>query len=108
MDNWHSLSIDDTLAKLKTSTQGLTKAEAEARLKRFGPNEMLRHKPPSPLKLLFKQFANFFVVVLLFAAALAYAVSFMPGESDRFLTALFIVGIIVITVGLGFFEEYPR
>lgn len=106
MERWHALSIDDTLAKLETGTQGLTQAEAEARLKRFGPNEILRHKPPSLLKLLFKQFANFFVLVLLFAAALAYAVSFMPGESDRFLTALFIVGIVIVTVGLGFFEEY--
>ena len=30
----------------------------------------------------------------------------MPGESDRILTAVFILGIVVITVGLGFYEEY--
>jgi P-type Ca2+ transporter type 2C len=106
MDYWHSMSTDDALAKLTTSPDGLTQAEAANRLKTFGGNEILRHKPPSPLKLLFKQFANFFVLVLLFAAGLAYAVSFVPGESDRFLTAVFILGIIVITVALGFFEEY--
>ncbi len=106
MERWHALSIDDTLAKLESSRQGLTQTEAEARIIRFGLNEILRHKPPSPLKLLLKQFANFFVLVLLFAAVLAYAVSYMPGESDRFLTALFIVGIVIVTVGLGFFEEY--
>jgi len=106
MENWHSLGIDDTLAKFETSGEGLTQTEASDRFKRFGPNEILRHKPPSPLNLLFKQFANFFVLVLLFAAALAYAVSFMPGENDRFLTAVFILGIVIITVALGFFEEY--
>ncbi len=106
MEDWHSLSTDATIAKLKTSVQGLTQVEATARLERFGPNEILRHKPPTPLKLLLKQFANFFVLVLLFAAALAYLVSFMPGESGRFLTALFIMGIVIVTVGLGFFEEY--
>ncbi|MGB6068836.1 MAG: cation-transporting P-type ATPase [Desulfomonilaceae bacterium] len=106
MDYWHSISIDEVLAKLGTSREGLTQAEVSNRLEKSGRNEILRHKPPSPLKLLFKQFANFFVLVLAFAAGLAYAVSFMPGESDRFVTALFIFGIIVITVALGFFEEY--
>jgi P-type Ca2+ transporter type 2C len=106
MDNWHSISTDNTLAKLNTSQEGLTQAESSSRLERFGRNEILRHKPPAPIKLLFRQFANFFVGVLFFAAVLAYAVSFMPGESDRILTAVFILGIIVITVGLGFYEEY--
>ena len=52
-----------------------------------------------------KQFANFFVLMLLFAAGLAYAVSYLPGESSRRLTAFFILGIIAISVLLGFFEE---
>jgi len=44
--------------------------------------------------------------VLLFAAGLAYAVSFLPGQTDRRLTAFFILGIIAISVLLGFFEEF--
>ena len=106
MDYWHDISIDDALGKLTTSRDGLTHEEASGRLERFGRNEILRHPPPTPLELLFRQFSNFFVLVLLFAAGLAYAVSYMPGESDRFFTALFILGIIGITVALGFFEEY--
>jgi len=58
----------------------LTLAEAGERLARLGRNEIVRRKPISPLRLLVRQFSNFFVLVLLFAAALAYAVSFMPGE----------------------------
>lgn len=106
MENWHKLSIDETLARLSTTQEGLSKEEAANRLKHFGRNMILRRKPPSPQRLLLKQFSNFFVLVLLFAAVLAYAVSFMPGESERFLTSLFILGIVVITVALGFFEEY--
>ncbi|MCL4507697.1 MAG: cation-transporting P-type ATPase, partial [Chloroflexi bacterium] len=51
-------------------------------------------------------FANFFIIILLFAAALAYAVSFLPGESGRQLTAFFIIVIVIISVVLGFLEEY--
>ena len=42
----------------------------------------------------------------MFAAALAYAVSFMPGEHDRRLTAFFILFIIAVSVALSFFEEF--
>jgi Ca2+-transporting ATPase len=56
--------------------------------------------------LLLKQFVNYFIFVLLFAAILAFVVSYLPGESGRRLTAYFILGIIVVSVGLSFFEEY--
>lgn len=103
---WHTLSVNDTLAQLETRPAGLTTAEAAERLARLGRNEIKRRKPVSPLRLLLKQFANFFILVLLFAAALAYAVSVMPGESGRRLTAFFILGIIAVSVALSFFEEY--
>jgi Ca2+-transporting ATPase len=59
-----------------------------------------------PLRLLLRQFANFFVLVLLFAALLAFAVSFLPAEGGHRLTAFFILGIIALSVALSFFEEY--
>ena len=103
---WHSLSAEAVLRELNAQANGLTTTEAVARLDRYGRNEIARRKPVSPLRLLLKQFANFFVLVLLFAAGLAYAVSFLPGQTDRRLTAYFILGIIAISVFLGFFEEF--
>ena len=103
---WHSLSVADALARLKSGARGLTSADAAARRLEFGANQIVRRKRVSPLRLLAKQFANFFVLVLLFAATLAYAVSFLPGEHSRRLTAFFILGIIALSVLLSFFEEY--
>ncbi len=103
---WHALSIDDTLRQLDTRADGLTAVQAAKRLERLGRNEITRGKPISAVRLFLKQFANFFVLVLLFAAALAYAVSFLPGEGGRRLTALFILGVIALSVVLSFFEEY--
>ena len=102
---WHSLTAEAVLNELDVETKGLTAAEAATRLEQNGRNEIARRKPVSPLRLLLKQFANFFVLMLLFAAGLAYAVSYLPGESSRRLTAFFILGIIAISVLLGFFEE---
>jgi Ca2+-transporting ATPase len=103
---WHGLLTDEVLKRLGSSRAGLISAEAEQRLVHEGRNEIARRKPISPLRLLIKQFASFFVLVLVFAAALAFAVSFLPGESGRRLTAFFILGIIALSVVLSFFEEY--
>jgi len=103
---WHHLITDDVLKRLETRPTGLTTSEAARRLAQVGRNEIARRKSVSPLRLFLKQFASFFVVVLLFAAMLAYAVSYLPGEGDRRLTAFFILGIVAISVTLSFMEEY--
>lgn len=103
---WHSLSSADVLRRLSTRMEGLTASEVADRLLRYGRNEITRRKPVSPFSVFLKQFANFFVLVLLFAAVLAFAVSSLPGEEGRRLTAFFILGIIFLSVALSFFEEY--
>ena len=103
---WHARAVDDVLEHLGTRASGLTEPEVAERIERFGANEIARRKPLPWFSLLLRQFANFFVLVLLFAAALAFAVSFMPGEAGRRLTAIFILGIVALSVALSFVEEY--
>jgi magnesium-transporting ATPase (P-type) len=95
---WHNLGIPDTYQQLGTRPEGLTDAEVSEHLAQSGRNEIIRRKPVSPARLLLKQFANYFIFVLLFAAILAFAVSFLPGESGRRLTGWFILGIIIFSV----------
>ncbi|MGB8211945.1 MAG: cation-transporting P-type ATPase [Anaerolineales bacterium] len=103
---WHNLSIPEVYQQLETRPEGLTTKESAGRLAQHGRNEIIRRKPTSPWRLLLKQFANYFIYVLLFAALLAFTVSFLPGESGRRLTAYFILGILGLSVALSFFEEY--
>ena len=103
---WHNLGLPEIYLQLETRPEGLTDTEVTRRLKQHGRNEIIRREPVSPWKLFFKQFANYFILVLLFAAILAFAVSFIPGQSGRRLTGWFILGIIVFSVALSFFEEY--
>jgi Ca2+-transporting ATPase len=104
--SWHSLNLEQVFQAVDGRPEGLSAPEAADRLLRFGPNELSRRKPASPIRLFLKQFANFFMLVLLFAAALAYGVSYLPGESGRRLTAFFILGIVGLSVLLSFFEEF--
>lgn len=103
---WHNLDISEVTKQLVTRPEGLTDQEVADRLARHGRNEITRRDAASPWRLLFKQFANYFILVLLFSAILAFVVSFLPGESGRRLTAYFILAIIFLSVGLNFFEEF--
>jgi len=103
---WYNLAIPEIYQQLETRPEGLTDAEVFARLAQYGRNEITHGKSISPMRLLLKQFANYFILVLLFAAILAFTVSFLPGESGRRLTAYFILGITILSVSLSFFEEY--
>ena len=103
---WHHLDIPDISKELQARPEGLTSVEVTDRLAQHGRNEIIRRKPISPWRLLMKQFVNYFIFVLLFAAILAFVVSYLPGESGRRLTGYFILGIIILSVGLNFFEEY--
>ena len=104
--SWHSLSIGDVLNKLQTRREGLSRVEVSDRLAQYGENAITRRKPVNPWHLFLKQFANYFILVLIFAVILAFAVSFLPGEGGRRLTGYFILGIVALSVALSFFEEY--
>ncbi len=106
MTSWHNLGIEEAFAQLDSRSEGLTDLEASERLKHWGSNLLKSRKTTSWIKLLLRQFANYFILVLLFAAGLAFAVSYLPGRGDRKLTAYFILIILLISVLLGFFEEY--
>jgi len=78
---------------------GLTERDAADRLARFGENR-LAEAQPRPLWLKFlDQFKNFLVIVLLFAAALAWTIGEMKD-------AVVILLVVVFNAGLGFYQEY--
>ncbi|MEM2816815.1 MAG: cation-transporting P-type ATPase, partial [Candidatus Bathyarchaeia archaeon] len=71
---WHALSIEEIFEKLKTSGYGLTLAEAEKRLREYGPNELEEDKRMTKLALLIHQLKNPLVGVLLAAALISLLV----------------------------------
>ncbi len=91
-------AADAMLARLKTSPEGLTSAEAAARLTRVGPNRIGQHKRPTDLLLLLRQFRSPIIVILLAAAAL-YA--FLGDPVD----AGIILAIVLISGLLSFWQE---
>ena len=74
VDPWHALSADDTLSKLGSETDGLTAAEAAARLATNGPNALPDAPRTTALRVLVAQLCG--IIVYLLVAAIAVAMLF--------------------------------
>ncbi|WP_210466605.1 cation-translocating P-type ATPase [Rufibacter roseolus] len=67
--DFYQRPTEEILRELQSSPQGLTAAEAQARLQTHGYNELKEAEKDSVLKLLLETFKDPMVIVLLFAAA---------------------------------------
>ncbi len=97
--SWHSLSDAETLARTLSSLQGLTSAEASARIGQYGPN-LLPTKPPPGIFLIF---AHQFLSPLIYILIAAGLVSMAIGE---WTDAGFIFAVILLNSILGTFQEW--
>jgi P-type Mg2+ transporter len=93
-----ALAADDVLERLGSSPDGLSNDEAGVRIARVGPNALRSHGA-RPFAVLLRQLRNPLLVLLVAAALTSFAV----GERT---SALIILLIICMSVGLGFFNEY--
>jgi Ca2+-transporting ATPase len=98
--NWHTIEPIDALENLKTSKEnGLTSAEAQARLTKHGPNELVEKGGRTPLQILWEQLTATMVLILIVAAILAAAL----GDTKD---AIAILAIVALYALLGFTQEY--
>lgn len=96
---WHTLSGEDTLRALASTTAGLSEAEAAARRVVFGANALPRGKRDGIFKVYLCQFKNPLVYLLLAAAAVSVGVGDMTD-------ALFIFAVLQVNAGIGAYQEW--
>lgn len=96
---WYTRPVDQVLADLQSSPEGLSAAEVDERLAQFGPNELKATSSISAWQILLAQFKNVLIIILLVAAAL----SVFLGHS---IEAVAIAVIVLFAVLLGFVQEY--
>jgi Mg2+-importing ATPase len=93
------LGSPEALAAAHGETDGLSAAEAEARLKRYGPNTIAREGRPSVLAELIGRAMNPLNALLLGLAAVSYFLSDVR-------SAVVIALMVVLSIGLGFIQEH--
>jgi Ca2+-transporting ATPase len=96
---WHTKSTDQAFAQLSSAETGISASEADARLAQYGPNEIQAAHRVSPWEILFEQFKNVLILILLGATG----ISFFLGHATE---SIVIAVIVLFAVGLGFVQEY--
>jgi len=96
---WHALSREETLKQLDSALErGLTSAEAQARLEKYGPNQLEEGKRTTFLQMVFAQLNNFVVIMLIVAALIS---AFLGEMVD----SIAIVTIVVLNTIMGVVQE---
>jgi Ca2+-transporting ATPase len=97
--SWHAMGAEDVLEQLETFPEnGLTSEEATSRLREFGPNQLTEAPPTTFWQMLWEQFNNFVVILLVVAAI----VSALLGD---YIEAGAIMAIVILNATLGVIQE---
>ena len=73
---WYALTTEAVAQQLKVDpARGLSAAEAQQRLRQYGPNELAAKKKESGLQAFLRQYKDFMQIILLGAAALSLVVT---------------------------------
>ena len=91
--------IEKILKRYSTQEEGLSSAEAKARLEKNGLNKLIEKQKDSPLKLFFSQFLDILIFMLIVAAIASYAIG-------NHLDAIVILVVVIINSIIGFIQEY--
>jgi len=102
----HNLSIEQSLASLKTTVAGLAAVEAARRLAEFGPNHVEEVRRENLLLSFAREFTHFFAIILWIAAALAFLAEYFDSGQGMASLGVAIVGVIIVNGIFSFWQEY--
>ncbi len=100
MTDWYKKEPFEALQELNVSLEsGLSQSEAEARLLKYGPNELVDRGGKPAWKILLEQLTGIMTIVLIVAAVVSF---FLKDMED----AVAILAIVILNTILGFTQEY--
>ncbi|GBF81840.1 cation-translocating P-type ATPase [Aphanothece sacrum] len=101
---WHSFSAEESLDKFQSDPeQGLTQEQINQRQQYFGPNELKDTGGRSPLTILWEQFTNIMLVMLMAVAVISGILDLRQGTFPK--DAVAISAIVILNGLLGYLQE---
>ena len=95
----YSKKIPELYKLLVSQAVGLSSAQAQSRLAQFGPNQLADQNKLNIFQIIWDQFKNLLVLILLFASIF----SFLIGEK---INGIAVLSIVIINGILGFIQEF--
>ncbi|MBC8101040.1 MAG: cation-translocating P-type ATPase [Cytophagales bacterium] len=98
--------VEAVLASLDTDgRRGLDSAEAQARLERYGPNELLAEAPVPAWRRFLAQFGDVLVILLLVATAISATLWLIERDSTLPYEAMAILAVVLLNAVMGYAQE---
>ena len=98
-ENWHALKPEEILRQLTTpADSGLNSEEAVRRQQLYGLNQLIEAPRPTYLQMLWEQFNNFVVILLIVAA-------FISALLGDLIESAAIFAIVILNAVLGVFQD---
>ncbi|MCL6519082.1 MAG: HAD-IC family P-type ATPase [Armatimonadetes bacterium] len=97
--NWHAMTVSEVFEHLNSSPDGLSTAEAQARLAEFGQNELPEAPRPSHFTIFLGQFRSPLIYILLIAASFSFI-------TNHPIDGGVIMAVLLLNAFIGFFQEY--
>jgi len=101
---WHALEVDKVLENLNSDRKtGLTSQEAAQRLAQYGPNELEEAAGRSTLIIIWDQFKNIMLLMLILVAVVSAVLDVRAGQFPK--DAIAISAIVLLNGILGYLQE---
>ena len=110
--SWHGKTLEEVKRELNVTEKGLTTPEAQERLKKYGPNELVAKKRKTTLRMFLDEFKDVFILLLIAATIFSAIIGYydvVTGAEEAFeaFADAIIIGVIVLMVAItGFVQEY--
>lgn len=96
---WHTIDLPKLHESLDATEGGLSDAEAQARLEKYGPNKLPEQPPPALWQIVLRQFYSPLIYILVIAAVVSVSI----GELKD---AGFIAAVLVLNAIIGAYQEW--
>ncbi len=105
MKQFYTSEVEEVLAEVQSSKEGLSHAEAKARLEKDGKNALEEAKKRPMILRFFDQFKDLMIIVLLAAAVVSGILSIVEGKYEELIDSGLILLIVVVNAIIGLVQE---
>ena len=104
MKKTYTQSAEEVLRELGVGAEGLTTAEAKARLEKYGPNKLKEAEKPTLLQRFIAQLKDPMLIILLAAAGVSALTGMLSGEPE-WAEVIIILVVVLLNAVLGVLQE---
>ena len=104
MKKTYTQSVEEVLNDLGVGAEGLTTAQAQERLAKYGPNKLKEAEKPTLLQRFLAQLKDPMLIILMVAAAVSAVTGMLAGESE-WAEVIIILLVVLLNAILGVIQE---